>query len=422
MNDIFRTVFSSAFIQLANLTAGILAARMLMPDGRGVLALLILWPTLLAHTASLSLGDAAIYLAAGGRADPRQITVAGSWLAVVLSSLAVVVGIPLLSLVLGGIGSSIGETPWFVLVLIPLTVCGTFWLDAVRSRGSLEAFAWLRSVQAPFYLLGLAVAASFDLAGAESFAGAFVLATGLAAVSSGVWLARSGSLRLVAPESAVLRQLLSFGAKVHPGFLLQLINARADQILIGVLLPPSSLGIYVVAMSLVMGVLELSRSVSLVAYPRIAGLETADVLRSAGRYLRLTIGGVGIAAVVLWLVAYDVVVLLFGVEFAEAATILRILLAGIVPHATREVFMAIFKAQGRPALIGKAELVSMAVAVLGFSALMPWAGIAGASWVYVLTQWSISGWMLWRCSRSLRLPLPLLLGLRPSGGLSSRHR
>ena len=55
MRNLFISFLSTGFIQLANLATGILAARLLHPEGRGELALLVLWAVLVANLGSMGL-------------------------------------------------------------------------------------------------------------------------------------------------------------------------------------------------------------------------------------------------------------------------------------------------------------------------------------------------------------------------------
>ena len=45
MKDLFVSFIATGAIQLSNLASGILAARLLGPEGRGELAVVILWPS-----------------------------------------------------------------------------------------------------------------------------------------------------------------------------------------------------------------------------------------------------------------------------------------------------------------------------------------------------------------------------------------
>ena len=58
-------LLGTAATQAANLATAMIAARALLPEGRGDLALIVLWPMLAAQVASLSLSEALLVLTAG---------------------------------------------------------------------------------------------------------------------------------------------------------------------------------------------------------------------------------------------------------------------------------------------------------------------------------------------------------------------
>lgn len=102
-------------------------------------------------------------------------------------------------------------------------------------------------------------------------------------------------------------------------------------------------------MTLILGLLQLTASVSQAAFPKVLALparpERAEAIR---RTMLRVLAGIALAAVFLFALADLVIRLLFGPDFAPAADLVRLLLLGIVPHASREVFMVALKSDGRP--------------------------------------------------------------------------
>ena len=58
MKDISVSFATTAYIQVLNIATGLIAARILLPEGRGELAALMLWPGLIAELGNLGLSDA----------------------------------------------------------------------------------------------------------------------------------------------------------------------------------------------------------------------------------------------------------------------------------------------------------------------------------------------------------------------------
>src|SRR3954470_20467479 len=80
MKALVVTILTTGVLQLANLASGLLAARLLLPEGRGALAIAILWPTTLAYLLLFGLSDAVTYYSANRQERPERVFAAALWL------------------------------------------------------------------------------------------------------------------------------------------------------------------------------------------------------------------------------------------------------------------------------------------------------------------------------------------------------
>ena len=393
-------LLGTAATQAANLATAMIAARALLPEGRGDLALIVLWPMLAAQVASLSLSEALLVLTASGRGDSRRLFATALWLTLALAAVAAAVaGFWLAPATLALRPEEVQAAGRLCLWLVPATLLSSLIQDSLRGRLDHTGWAVLRSVQALAYLAGAALAWHLG-AGLMGFALAFVVSHAVALLVSGFRLASKGGLAFV-PDPETARPLVGLGLRLHSGFVVQVLGGRVDQIAIALLLDPAQLGLYAAAMTLILGLLQLTASVSQAAFPKVLALparpERAEAIR---RTLVLVLAGIALAAVLLFALADLVVRLLFGPDFAPAADLVRLLLLGIVPHASREVFMVALKSDGRPLAVGQAEVLSLAFFVLALALLVPRHGTAGAAAAYAATQWLVALVMAWQ-SRGL---------------------
>ncbi len=397
---ILGALLGTAATQAANLATAMIAARALLPEGRGDLALIVLWPMLAAQIASLSLSEAMLVLTASGRGEARRLFATGLWLTLALAALAAAVAAFWLSpAALAARPEEVQAAGRLCLWLVPATLLSTLVLDALRGRLDHLGWAVLRSVQALAYLAG-AVIAWRTGAGLFGFALAFVASHALALLASAGRLALQGGVA-VAPDAETARPLLGLGLRLHAGFVVQVLGGRVDQIAIALLLDPAQLGLYAAAMTLILGLLQLTASISQAAFPGVLALAgRAERVRAIRRTLVVVLIGIALAAVVLFALADIVVRLLFGAEFAPAADLVRILLLGILPHASREVFMLALKADGRPLAVGQAEVLSLGFFVVALAVLVPRLGAPGTAAAYAATQWLVALVMAWQ-SRGL---------------------
>ena len=66
VRDVSISFATTLYIQVVNVATGLLAARLLLAEGRGELAALMLWPGLVAELGCLALSDAMLYRLASG--------------------------------------------------------------------------------------------------------------------------------------------------------------------------------------------------------------------------------------------------------------------------------------------------------------------------------------------------------------------
>ena len=397
---IVGALLGTAATQAANLATAMIAARALLPEGRGDLALIVLWPMLAAQVASFSLSEALLVLTASGRGDSRRLFATGLWLTLALAAVAAAIaGFWLAPATLALRPEEVQAAGRLCLWLVPATLLSTLILDSLRGRLDHTGWAVLRSVQALSYLAGAALAWRLGT-GLMGFALAFVASHAVALLASGVRLAAKGGVALT-PDRETVRPLVGLGLRLHSGFVVQVLGGRVDQIAIALLLDPAQLGLYAAAMTLILGLLQLTASVSQAAFPKVLALparpERAEAIR---RTMMLVLAGIALAAILLFALADLVVRLLFGPDFAPAADLVRLLLLGIVPHASREVFMVALKSDGRPLAVGQAEVLSLGFFVLALALLVPRHGAAGAAAAYAATQWLVALVMAWQ-SRGL---------------------
>jgi O-antigen/teichoic acid export membrane protein len=351
---------------------------------------------LAAQILSLSLNEALLVLTASRRGDAARLFATALWLTLGLSALAA--GIAALWIVPWALAARpdlVQATGRLCLWLIPTALLSTVFLDALRGRHDEAGWVMLRVVQSVAYSFGAVAAWSLG-AGLYGFALAFVASHALAMIAAGGRLAGRGWFAAGVADTGAAGDLAGLGARLQLGFVVQVLGGRVDQVVIAVLLDSAALGLYAAAMTLILGLLQLAASVSQASFPRVLALiDRAARVQAVRRTLALVLGGILAAAVALAVLADLVVRLLFGPDFLPAADLVRLLLVGIVPHASRDVLAMALKSEGRPLAAGQAETLSLIFFVLALALLVPRHGAAGAAAAYAATQWVVALAMAW---------------------------
>lgn len=400
---------ATASIQLVQAAIAIALARDLGPDGRGALAAVILWPTLIMTLGNLGLAQAATYRAAQAR---RLGALVGSALAVVgLESLVLVgIGMAIVPLALSGHDPEVVRTgQLYLLAFVPLSLLA---LGMMSILNGLHRFRWFHGLRLLLVattfagVIGLSATGSMTIrSAAAAYAGAY-LVTALLATAVAVRAAGEGlGVRL-----GTMRSLLSFGLRSHLSTTMWALNERLDQLVISVALSSASLGLYVVAVTLTSLTTLVGFSFALVALPVLARVRGGPELRRTARAIAgATIGLGAVISIPLLLALPPIVELLFGESFLGSVGVGRVLLVAAMVFALNRVLEAFLQAAGRPLDASLGEAVGLAVTAAGLALLLPPLGIMGAGITSLLAYATSAVFLVRRAARALDISPARLL-------------
>lgn len=406
MRALFVTLLTTGGAQIANLVSSVLAARLLLPEGRGEFQAAWLWPTTVAYLVLFGLNDSVLYFSASRSEKPRAIFASGLLIGTVLSLAAA--GITYFLVIpwaYQGYRPEVRDLAILMMLLIPCHIITPVFLELLRGQHRMVSWNLLRLSLGIAYLLFILLFFAAGRADIMSFGLAYLGAHAVPLVLA-LWLTLDAGWGSLAAPRGTLRRLLGFGAKVHSGAVVNQLNGRIDQMLVATALDEAALGLYGSALALSQATPTLANSIGLVAYPR-ACAEPDQAGRAAiiGLYLRLTVLLMLSTTVVLYLLAPWIVGLLYGKSFMPAVPVLRVLLLGVTPLAIRELFNTAFKAFERPLSSTKGEVMALVVNAGCLALLVPWFGLLGAAWAFVIVRWSSIFYLGWLVKRDLGLGL-----------------
>ena len=359
---------SAAVGQVTLVVTGVVAARTLGPADRGYLALVILVPAVLHGVGALGLPRAVTYFIANDPAHETSVVRA-------IRAPAMVQAVVLTALQAGILAVILADEParvkWAGLAVMPLlaaNLADMYGKAILQGERRYAAFNILRNAGLSFYLVGMLLLVAVGKTGLVEFAIAYVVATVLSAIVT-LFVVVIRSSPEPTPVDVSRRRLFRFGLR---GYLVGLSpgTLRLDQALIGLLLAPQALGLYVVGLAFANLPTFISRSIGFVAFPQVAGATTAreDEMR---RFLWLSLALSGVAVLTLEIGAGWLVPLFFGPEFDGAVILTRILLVGAFFEGARQILANTSSGSGRPGIGSVAELASWLVLIPALAALMP---------------------------------------------------
>ncbi len=182
------------------------------------------------------------------------------------------------------------------------------------------------------------------------------------------------------PFGALVRQQLVFGSKATLSSNVTYLALRVDVFIVSAMLAPAALGIYTLALALGEIMWSVSRSLLWSSAGRVVTLPVPEAAALASRVIRSVIALGCAGGLVLFVAAPPLIAHIYGTRFAEAGTVLRLLLPGMILYSA-DGMLSFFIAvrNGRPGLLLGLECVTLVVCGTVTYATIGRFGIYGAA-------------------------------------------
>ena len=372
------TLASRVGVFILSLASGVILARALGPNGRGIYALALLAPSVLVLVANLGVSNALVYHLAR-RTYPFD-TVIGQ-----VISLALLLGVGAMAVLVGvshffGHVLLPGVSEQLILMAgaaIPLSLFFYFCLSFTQGVQAFWAFNSLYMVNAAALLVLLAFLVVAPRSVTVAVA-AWTLSWVPTALLGLYWLSRWGRLN-ARFDWHVSRALLRFGIVGYLSFLTNYFNLRLDTFLVNIFKNATQVGFYAVAVGLAETIWYISTSAATVLAPRVAAGESTESDESTAQVCRVVFATSILAALLLGVTAPVIIRILFGSGFAPSVTAVWLLLPGVVTLSVARVLSSYLLGRNRQVV----DLVASLAGVVGTLALdlllIPRFGFAGAA-------------------------------------------
>ena len=290
------SLIASGAAQVFLIASGVLVARGLGPEDRGYLALIVVVAGICVLVGSVGLPTAVTYYVA--RYPPGARSIARSLAFPFVGQIAAIIALQLIVLFafLHGDPRRVGVAALISLLLVPGILSHSYGLAILQGQDRFRPFNVLRILPTGMY--AFAVLAVFVLGLADLVV---VTTTWAISVFLGGLLALGIALRGLPAEDEFgegpgRRRLVRFGLKSLVGSTSPIEALRLDQAIVGLLLTPVALGLYVVAQAFTNLPRVVALSVGMVEYPHVASQpDQASSRRVVWRYF--FIGEIGRAHV-----------------------------------------------------------------------------------------------------------------------------
>jgi antigen flippase len=379
-----QTTVALAGAQVLVALAGVVSARGLGPEGKGIVNAVTSWPQLLSWVGVIGLpGAMSVRLSERpeslpsvlGHAVGYSITAGG---VVALGSAAA------LPRLLSHLGEGTATLTQWSLALIPVTMLVSILMATNLALGRIRRHNFCLLAM-PTLLLG----GSALLAAAGEITPTSMVATTIAGSLVSFAMAAHGlPWSSLAVDLGRLRDDIRFGVRVHLGSLMSLANLRLDLLLMSLLLPAWQVGLYGTANNAMLPVVVASSGASLLLAPAVARLSAGSkevapstvgqltkIRREARRHLLVAL----VAGAVLAMTAPILIRVTFGISFLPAATLIRILIPGYVARVYATVATSGAVGMRKPWVGNCSEACALAITLALLPFLLPRYGATGAA-------------------------------------------
>jgi O-antigen/teichoic acid export membrane protein len=372
------TYLFSGLTLVANLVTGVVTARALGPDGRGVTVALLTVSQLAGFLFALGVAQSLSYFIARRPQDGPSLLTTWVMMLAPLTALAIAISEVLLPTIFASDGQqAIDIGRWFMFSII--LVVGLE-LNYGLLLGTQDFFIYnaLRLAQPVLIAASLVVMWSIDELTVESALLASIAGSGIVLLAG---LLRAVSrIGVGAPAPRLGLTSLWYGVRGQGSTVAANVTARLDVAMLPAFVTSGSVGLYSVATNISLIVYQLSNTFAGLVLPAAARDPERGPLKVVGS-LWASLAAAAAVALGLAVFARPLLGLVYGDDFRDAAEPLLLLLPGAVLFAGSSILGAGLFAAGRPFTATVPQLLGMVVTVAGLFAFLRVGGITAAALV-----------------------------------------
>lgn len=356
--DFLKTLLANAGILLINLITGIITARFLQPEGRGIQAAIILWPQFFAYTLTFGLGTAIIYRVNTLDSKSRQVIAAGLILSVIYGSLACLIGVFLVPILLHKYATYTIKIAQCMMLFAPLIFVGTTMVDIMRAVRAFSLFNVVRFISPAASLVALICLRYANLLNPYTSALAMLCPAILVVVFGGVWISRTLA-GVVSGAMFEIRGLFKYGIRAYGSDVISTIADQLDKVVVIGILTAVDLGLYGVALSFSRMINAIQTAMTLTLLPSIVG-ESVKIIKQVLKRAMLTSFILSMSiGIFMFLLAKPLILTVFGNTYIDAVNPFRILILEAIILGCNNILSQAFIAFNKPGLNGTIMIIAL---------------------------------------------------------------
>lgn len=412
IKDVLSVGISKILIIVFGLTTSIIVARVLGPEKNGVIAALLVYPSLFMSIGSLGIRQSTTYFLGKNIFSEEQIKTAITqiWLFTTVISIAV-------CFVLMRYFSKSGENMWLIVLAvlpIPFALFNTYNSGIFLGKNEIGTFNKINWIPGLIILIITALLLlwfSFDISGyLIALIGGPVFISVILLFKNKFINAFSFNYNWV-----IIKKMLSLGLVYAVALLVINLNYRIDVILLDNLSTAFETGIYSKGVSVTEYLWQIPMLLSTVVFARSAiSKDNKAFSLKVAQLLRLSLLTIGFAALVLFLLSKFIIVLMYGESFIKSVNVLNTLLPGVLLLTIFKVINMDLSGKGKPWVSLKAMIPALVINIVLNFVLIPDYGSVGAALASTISYTFASILFIFFYSRETKIPVSVLVKYQAS--------
>ena len=396
------------------MVTGIITARALGPEGRGVFGLVAMFPNSLVTLTKFGQGISAVYFI---RREKEDASAVASNL--VLIALLTAIGLTLVTLALHRLllDSILRGVPlWALLAVLPLLptlLLESHLYGVLQATDRFHVYNTRLIAESIITLSGMTLALlvfRLGLPGALGVAVAVRLCMTLWVVAT----IHRGSPLTWRFDRALFGRMWRYGLKSHAHTIASHFHFKADIYLVAYFLAPAQVAFYSIAARLAEHLLWFPQAVGMALFPRLAGSHPAEAHRMTAAAVRQTLVLSLLPGLVLGVFSRPLVMLWYGADYEPAAAPMRWVCLGIIMMSLYVLLSRNFTSRNRQGIKIFSAYLALGGNLLLNLVMIPSYGIVGAAMATACSYSAATLLLLVLFLRESHLPLSEVLILKRS--------
>ncbi|AYN68441.1 multidrug transporter MatE [Euzebyella marina] len=377
ISDLIRVGISKVLMILFGLATSIITARFLGPENNGVIATLMVYPSLFMSIGSLGIRQSTAYFLGKKLFEEERIKTAITQIWFFTSILSVLICFILIRYL-----SKAGDNLFLILLAlipVPFSLFATYNSGIFLGKNEIGTFNKINWVPTLILLLLTTLLVIFLELG---IAGYLIAMIGGPLFISLFLLFKNDFLKSFSSrfEWSVIKQMLGLGLIYAFSLLIINLNYKVDIILLDSLSNAFETGIYSKGSAITQYLWQIPMLLSTIVFARSAVSKNDEKFSlKITQLLRLSLIAIGLGSIVLFCFSELLIVSLFGVEFEKSISVLNLLLPGVLLLTFFKVMNMDLAGKGKPWVALKAMAPALVLNVVLNILLIPDYGANGAS-------------------------------------------